>query len=77
MVNYSRSPIPQVKENKKQYTSRDVKISNRTKRFQNIIIQPVKRILHEVDNNILQNLPTTQEDDGVAEYIYGPSVPYL
>ena len=37
----------------------------------------MKRILHAVDNNILQNLLILREDVGMAEEIYGPSVPHL
>ena len=43
----------------------------------NITGQAIKRILHVVDNNILQNLPILREDFGMAEDIYGPSIPHL
>ena len=37
----------------------------------------MKLILHAVDNNILHNFPILQEYAGMAEDIYGPSVPHL
>ena len=37
----------------------------------------IKLILHAVDNNILKNLPTLQEDVRMDEDIYGPSIPHL
>ena len=46
-------------------------------RLQQITRRPVKKILHAVDNNILQNIPILWEDFGMAEYIYGPSVPHM
>ena len=64
-------------EKKKQYTSHDVKRADRARKFQNISDQPVKQILHAVDNNILQNLPIPGEDFGMAEEIYGPRMPHL
>ena len=57
MVNYSRSPITLVEGKNKQYTARDLKRSDRARWFQNIAIQKMKRIIHTVDNNTLQNLP--------------------
>ena len=77
MVNCSRSSIPQVEEKKKQYTARNVKRYDRKRWLQNITGQPVKWILHAVDNKILQNLPIFWEDIGVAEDIYVPIVPHL
>ena len=53
MVNKSRSPLTQIKKNNKQYTVRDVMRADRTMGFQNITDQPLKWILHEVDNDIL------------------------
>ena len=67
----------QVKQNKKQYTARDVKRADRARKFQHITGQPVKIILHEDDSNILHKFPILQEDVEIAEDIYGPSVPYL
>ena len=49
MVNGSRSPIPQVEENNKQYNACDVNNDDRARQFQHITSQPVKRILHVVD----------------------------
>ena len=46
-------------------------------RFQNITVHPVKQILHAADKNILQNIPIIWEDVGVAEDIYGTSVPHV
>ena len=77
MVNYSYFPIPQLEEKKKQYTVRDVKRDDIARRLQHITVQPTNRILHAVDNNILQNLPILQEDVRMDEEIYGPSVPCL
>ena len=77
MVNDSCYPIPQVQENKKQYTARDIKRAGSARIFQNITGQPVKRIFHEVDNNTLQNLPILRQYVGMDEEIYGPSVPHL
>ena len=76
-VNDSRSPIPQAEENKKQYTARDVKRADCGRRFQKINGQPVKQILNAFDKKILYNLPIMQEDFGMAEDIYKPSVSYL
>ena len=47
------------------------------RKFQNITGQPIKQILHAVNNNILQNLPILREDVKIAEDIYGPSIPHL
>ena len=77
MVNDSCYPIPQVEEKKKQYTARNVKRADSARWLQNITGQPVKWILHAVDNNILQNIPILWEDIGMAEEIYGPSVPHF
>ena len=65
MVNDSHSPVPQVDEKNKQYTACDVKMYGHARRFRYITIQPVKKILHAVNNNILQNLPILQEYFGV------------
>ena len=46
-------------------------------RLQQITRRPVKKILHAVDNNILQNIPILREDVGMDEDIYGPSVTHL
>ena len=48
-----------------------------SRQLQNITNQPVKLILHAVDNNILQNTPIIWEDVGMTEEIYGTSVPNL
>ena len=77
MVNDYRSPIPQVEENKKQYTARNLNRACRASRFQNIIVQPVSWILNAFDNNILQNIPILQEDSRMAEDMYRPRVPHL
>ena len=57
MVNNPHTPIPQVEESKKRYTARDTKRACCVRQFQHITGQPIKKILHAVDNNILQNLP--------------------
>ena len=57
MVNDSHSPIPQVKDKKKWYNARDIKRADLARWLQNITGQPINRILHEVDNNIIHNLP--------------------
>ena len=57
MVKNSRSTIPQVDENKKQYTKYNVKRDYLSRKFQHITGQTIKKILHVVDNNILQKLP--------------------
>ena len=77
MVNYSRSSIPQVEDKTKGYTSRDIKRDNRARRFQNITGQPINKIQHAFDNNILKNLSILKEDVGMAEDIYGHSIPQL
>ena len=77
MVNGSRSPIPQVERNNKQYNACDVNNDDRARQFQHITSQPVKRILHVVDKNILQNLPILQKDSGMDEDIYRLSVPCI
>ena len=76
-MNDSHSPMPQVEKKKKQYTTCDIKREDHARWFQHITSQPVKQILHVVDKNNLQNLPILQKDFGMAEDIYGPSVPYL
>ena len=77
MLNDSCSPISQVEEKKKQYTARDVNRADHERRFHHIIDQSAKQILHEVDNNILQNLPIMWAYAGMDEDIYGPSMPHL
>ena len=77
LVKDSHSPIPQVQDNKERYTTRDIKRADRARRFQRIIGQPINRILHAVNNNILKNLPILKEDARLAEDIYGPSIPHL
>ena len=77
LVNDSHSPIPQVQDKKERYTSRDIKRANCARRFQHITGNPIKRILHAVDNKILKNLPILREDARMAEHIYGPSIPHL
>ena len=77
MVNYSCSPIPKSKDKKKGYTSSNIKISNRARRFKHITVQPINQIFHAVDNNILKNLPIQREYVGMAEDIYGPSIQHL
>ena len=77
MVNDSRSTIPQVDKNKKQYTACDVNRADCARIFQNITGQPVKRILHTVENTILQNFPILREYVVMDKDIYGPSVTHL
>ena len=77
MVNHSHSPVPHVVEKKKQYTAHDIKRANSKRIFQHIIVQPVKKILHAVDNNILQNFPILRDYVGMAEEIYETSVTHL
>ena len=77
LVNDSHSPIPQVQDKKERYNARDIKRADCARRFQHITSQPIKRILHAVDNNILQNLPILREDVRMTEDIYGPSIPHL
>ena len=75
IVNVSRSLIPKVELKNKRYTTRDVKNSDHVHRVENIIGEQMKQILYIVGNNILQNLPFFWEGVGMAEEIYGPSVP--
>ena len=77
IVNDSHSPIPQVQKKNKVYTASNIKWSGYARQFQKITGQPINRILHSVDNNILQNLPILQEDADLDEGLYGPSIPYL
>ena len=77
MVNDSHYPIPQLEENKKLYTARDINRVDCARKLQNITVQPIKQTLHSVDNKILHNLPIFREDVGIDEDIYGTSVPYL
>ena len=57
MVNDSHSPISQVQDKKKGYTSRNIRRADIERQFQRITGLPINGILHAVDNNILQNLP--------------------
>ena len=75
--NDPRSPIPQVEEKNKQYTACDVKRADWERQYHHITGQLIKWILHTDGNNIVQNLPIFQNDIGMAEDIYWPSVPYL
>ena len=75
MVNGSLSLIPQMEEKNKPYTAHDVKRAYCARQFQHITGQPIKLIIHAVDNKILQNLPILREYVGMAEDIYRPSVP--
>ena len=77
MVNDSHSPILQVHGKNKRYTTLDIKLDDRARQFQNITDHPIKRIIHSVDNKILQNLPIMQEDVRMDEDIYGPSIPHI
>ena len=77
MVEDPRSNILQVEEKKKHYTGRGVKRADCARRFQHITRKSVNLILHIFYNNILQNFPILQEDIGMAEDIYGPSVTHL
>ena len=77
MVNNYHSPIPQVQDKKERYTDRNIKRADRARRFQYINGHLIKRILHAVDNKILQNLPIMREDVRMAEDIYGPSITHL
>ena len=77
LVNDSHSPIPQVQDKKERYTTRDIKRADLARRFHHITGQPIKRILHEVDNKVLQNIPILQEDVRMAEDIYGTSITHL
>ena len=77
MVNDSHYPIPKVQDKKERYTTRDIKQADCVRQFQRITAQPIKRILHAIDNNILKNLPILQEHVIMAEDIYGPTIPRL
>ena len=77
IANNSHSPIPQVQDKKKRYTAHNIKRADCARQFQHITGHPIKRILHAVDNNILQNLPILQEYARMAEDIYGPIIPHL
>ena len=77
MVNDSHYPIPQLEENKKLYTARDINRVDCARKLQNTTVQPIKQTLHSVDNKILHNLSIFWEDVGMDEDIYGPSVPYF
>ena len=77
MVNNSHYFIKKAEEKKKQYTARDVKITDYERLFQHTTSQPVKQILHAVDNNTLQDLPIFREYVRMAEEIEGPSLPHL
>ena len=65
-----------MKDKKKGYTTRNIKRADNSRQLKHITVQHIKRILHEVDNNILQNLPILQEYFGMAEDIYGPIIPH-
>ena len=77
MVNDSYSPIPRVQDNNKGYTARKIKRAGSARRFHNITVQLIKRILHAVNNKILYNLSILREDVTMAENIYGPIIPHL
>ena len=77
LVNVSYSPIPQVQYKKERYTAHDIKRADCARQFQHINGRPIKRILHAVDNNILQNLPILLEDVIMTEDIYRPSISHL
>ena len=64
MVNNSLSPIPKFEENNKNYTAHDVKRADSARRFHNIKDQPIKQILHAVDNKILHNIPIFENISG-------------
>ena len=66
-----------MEENKRQYTPCYVKRSDSSRQLHHISVQTVKKVLYVVDKKILQNLPILQEYFGMAEEIYGPSVPHL
>ena len=66
-----------MQDKKKGYTARNIKGADRVMQFQNIIGQPIKQILHEVYNNILQNLPILGDDVIMSEDIYGTRIPHL
>ena len=77
MVNDLHYPIPQVQAKRERCTVRNIKRADHIRRFQHITGQPIKRILHAVDNKTPQNLPILREDVRMAEDIYGPSIPHL
>ena len=70
-------PIQQEEDNKKHYTICDVNMADCARLFHHINGQPVKIILHEVDNIILYNIPIPREDARMSEEIYLPSVPHF
>ena len=77
MVNDSHSLMSQLKDKKKLFTARVIKISYHTRWFQHITGQPINWILYSVDNNILQNLTILREYVGMDADIHGPSIPHL
>ena len=77
MVNDSRSPIPQAKDKKKGYINHNIKIAYCESQFQHITGQPIKWILHAVNNIIRKNLPILQEDVVMSEDIYVPSITHV
>ena len=77
LVKDSHYQMPQVQDKNERYTTCNIKRSGRARQFEHITGQPIKQILHAVDNNILQNLPIMREDVRMAEDIYGPSIPHL
>ena len=77
MVNYSRSQIPKLDKKKKHYTACDVNRYYCSRQFRHVTDQPVKQVLHAVDDNILQNIPNVWEYFRMSEDIYGPSVKIL
>ena len=77
MMKNSHPTIPQVHDKKKIYTACDIKRADHARLFHNITVQQIKQILHAVDNKILQNLPIVQEDIGMSEDTYEPSIPHL
>ena len=77
VINDSCSTIPHMEEKNKQYTSQNVKIAYWKRWSHHITGKPIRLILHTNDNNILQNLLILREEVGMAEDIYGPSVPHL
>ena len=77
LVNDSYYPISQVQYMNKGYTSRVIKWADHARQSHHINGQPINRILHSVDNNILQKLTILREDVRMAEYIYEPSITHL
>ena len=61
----------------KQYTACDIKRADCARQFHNINGQSVNRIIHLVDNIILQNIPILREYVGMYEDIYGTFMTYL